>query len=142
MLDVLRRGLRSSVRRDLVRRQHVPVSRRRGEVQRDPGAVRLNGDLKPLLRVIGKTFVPLMQQNEAGYEAALQTGETRFNEPAFNRGFGLYDGALLGHPFRSVAKSFQVRSWRDLKAAWSSLPAGERQEVEALFGETRCFEET
>jgi glutathione S-transferase len=112
----------------------------RGEVSRDPGAIRLTGDLKPLLRVIGRTFIPLMQQNEAGYEAALQIGEGRFNEPAFDRRFSLYDGELLGHPFRSVAKTFQVRSWRDLKAAWSRLPAEARQDVEALFGETSCFE--
>lgn len=103
-----------------------------GNVERNAGAIRLSSDLEPLLSIIGRTFVPLMQQNEAAYEAARQSGETRFNEPAFDRGRSLYDGSLMGHPFRSVVKSFQVRSWRDLEQAWSRLPTEARQAVDGL----------
>lgn len=92
------------------------------------GALALSDRLRPLLELLDRTFVPLMAQNEAAYEAARAAGQTRFNEAAFNRGEALYDGSLLGRPFRSVAKTFQVRIWRDLRSAWSSLddPAHQR----------------
>jgi glutathione S-transferase len=77
--------------------------------------------LIPLLEEIGATFIPLMQQNEAAYEAAHARGENAFNERGFDLGAALYDGVLLGRPFRSVAKTFQVSVWRRLKAEWEAL---------------------
>lgn len=99
------------------------------------GALALADTLKPLLDLIDRTFVPLMAQNEAGYERARAAGETRFNEPAFNRGRALYDGVLLGRPFRSVVKTFQVRVWRDVRAAWAGLDAEARARVRQVLPE-------
>ncbi len=72
------------------------------------GELRLSPALEPLLRCIGDTFVPLMRHNERGYAEAKASGETLFNEDGFDEGRSLYDGEMLGSPFRSVAKSFQV----------------------------------
>ena len=85
------------------------------------GDLALTPSLEPLLHIISKTFLPLMQQNENAYESALVAGETVFNEAAFDRQRALFDGYLLGHPFRAVAKTFQVRVWRELKHSWKTL---------------------
>jgi glutathione S-transferase len=89
--------------------------------------------LQPLLDIIGRTFVRLMRQNEVAYEAAREGGETIFNERGFDQGRALYDGELLGRPFRSVAKTFQVRVWREIKEAWRSLPTAAREQVAPLL---------
>lgn len=98
------------------------------------GEVGLPADLAPLLRVLRATFVPLMLQNERAFEQARAAGETLFNEAAFDAGRGLYDGTLLGWPFRSVAKTFQVQVWRELCDAWERLGADERRRVVAVAG--------
>lgn len=96
----------------------------------------LDSSMAPLLAWICRTFVPLMRQNERAYEQHRAAGETRFNEAAFNAGRGLYDGELCGQPFRSVAKTFQVRVWRDLHGEWKALEASHRSRVvELLPGE-------
>jgi glutathione S-transferase len=77
--------------------------------------------LIPLLEEIGATFIPLMRQNEAAYEAAHLAGEREFNERAFDRGAACYDGTFAGRAFRSVAKTFQVGVWKRLKAEWTAL---------------------
>ncbi len=82
--------------------------------------------LRPLLEVISDTFVPLMRQNERAYEAVLADGETLFNEAAFDRDRALYDGELRGQAFRHVVKTFQVRTWRDLRTRWTALTSDER----------------
>lgn len=97
------------------------------------GALGLVEALRPLLELIDRTFVPLMAQNEAAYERARAAGETRFNEPAFDRGRALYDGVLLGHPFRAVVKTFQVRVWREIRAAWSALDGEARSRVRQVL---------
>lgn len=79
--------------------------------------------LAPLLEEIARIHIPLMEQNERAYERYKAAGQTRFNEPAFNRGEALYDGELVGHPFRSVVKTFQVKGWRLLKARYLGLEA-------------------
>lgn len=88
--------------------------------------------LGPLLDVIFDTFVPLMRQNEAAYQTAERAGVTLFNERAFDRACSLYDGELLGHPFRAVIKTFQVRVWRDLRADWQALDRDTRGRIAAL----------
>ena len=93
------------------------------------GPLVLADALRPLLELLDRSFAPLMAQNEAAFEAARAAGETRFNEWAFDQGRALYDGVLLGHPFRSVVKTFQVRAWRDLRAAWAALDAEARARV-------------
>ena len=90
------------------------------------GALSLSTRLRALLDAISRTFVPLMMQNEAAYAAARSAGEELFNETAFDRGRALYDGTLLGCPFRAVVKTFQVRVWRELRGAWAALDAPAR----------------
>jgi glutathione S-transferase len=89
--------------------------------------------LRPLLAAIGRTFVPLMRQNEGAFLRAEAAGERLFNERAFDHGRALYDGTLLGHPFRAVVKTFQVRVWRDLRAAWEALDAEARRRLAPLL---------
>lgn len=81
----------------------------------EPGApLAVHDDLQPLFAEIGRTYVPLMQQQLRAYERFRLAGIATFNEAAFDAGQALYDGELCGHPFRSVAKSFQVKTWRSL----------------------------
>ena len=90
------------------------------------GSLSLSVAAKPLLAMIMATFAPLMAQNEQAWQRAAKRGETLFNEAAFDTGRALYDGELLGHPFRAVAKTFQVRVWRELRASWHQLPESEQ----------------
>jgi hypothetical protein len=127
---------------------HRLCSIRDGEHVGRGGELALTPALQPLLQIISKTFVPLMTQNENAYERALARGETLFNEAAFERQHALYDGQLLGRPFRAVVKTFQVRVWRELKASWRALDAQDRgclerelaPEVAARLGDS-SFEE-
>ena len=90
------------------------------------GDLTLTPALRPLLDMVGQTFIPLMIQNENAYKAALEQGETLFNEAAFHRHRALYNGQLLERPFRAVVKTFQVRVWRELQASWRALAPHER----------------
>jgi glutathione S-transferase len=105
-----------------------------GSEREERGEVAVDDALTPLLRIVGRTFVPLMQQNEAAYRRHRDAGETLFNEAAFDRGRALYDGELLGRPFRSVAKTFQVRIWRDLVTEFLALGVASRARLEAALG--------
>ena len=98
---------------------------------RPDGELSLDGVLAPLLSWTWRTFVPLMQQNHDAWERHRADGETRFNEAAFDAGRALYDGTLLGRPFRSVVKTFQVRVWRDLRSEWDALGASDRARLES-----------
>ena len=106
------------------------------------GELTLSGALRPLLGMIGETFLPLMVQNEQAYEAAFAQGETCFNEAAFGRDQSLYNGQLLGYPFRSVVKTFQVRVWRELKRQWQALDEARREQLAVLFplGSVACLD--
>ena len=106
------------------------------------GKLALTGALCPLLGMIGETFLPLMVQNEQAYEAAFAQGETCFNEAAFWRDQSLYHGQLMGYPFRSVVKTFQVRVWRELKQQWQALDGARREELAVLFplGSVACLD--
>lgn len=99
---------------------------RDGEHLASSGELEITSALGPLLDVIAETFIPLMQQNEAAYDAERARGETLLNEAAFDRNRALYDGELQGHAVRHVVKTFQVRTWRDLRVQWRSLAADER----------------
>jgi len=93
----------------------------------------LSASLSPLLAIVMQTFAPLMAQNERAWQEATARGETLFNEAAFDRGRALYDGELLGHPFRAVVKTFQVRVWRELRAAWRALRDPDRAALRDLL---------
>ena len=107
---------------------------------RGSGEVKLTPALQPLLDIIMQTFAPLMLQNETAYQRELGSGQTLFNEAAFDRNIALYDGELLGHPFRSVVKSFQVRVWRDLCQRWRQLSPGEKDVLRGMLPDTELFE--
>ncbi len=96
------------------------------------GELQLNGRIRPLLEIVAATFMPLMRQNAAAYQAALDEGQTLFNEAAFDRGEALYNGELMGHPFRAVAKSFQVPVWRDLCQSWAALEQPQRAQLQVI----------
>ena len=97
------------------------------------GPLQLSPALQPLLNIIMQTFTSLMAQNEAAWQRAITAGEVVFNEAAFDQGLALYDGSLLGHPFRSVVKTFQVRVWRDLQLSWRQLTDADRQVLQAVL---------
>ena len=88
---------------------------------RPDGALAVDAAITPLLDWTCRTFVPLMRQNRDAWMRHQASGERSFNERAFDAGRALYDGTLLGQPFRSVAKSFQVRVWQDLRRDWDAL---------------------
>jgi hypothetical protein len=113
---------------------------RAGEHVASAGGLELSHDLRPLLDVIAATFVPLMRQNTQAYQAAHERGESLFNESAFDCGRACYDGELLGRPFRSVVKSFQVRVWRELCDAWEALPEDARARVSRILPSRASFE--
>ena len=77
-----------------------------------------------------------MRANEAAYERLRSEGTTVFNEKAFDAGVALFDGQLLGHPYRHVAKTFQVRTWRNLRGDWLGLGTDDRRLVASSFGIT------
>jgi hypothetical protein len=104
------------------------------------GAIELRDAHAPLLAWIGATFVPLMQQNYDAWRQHLARGETRFNERGFDAGRALYDGVLRGRPFRSVAKTFQVRVWQELRRAWDRLAPAERLRIAALLPADVAFD--
>ncbi len=120
-------------------RERAPVTHewlcriRDGEGLGSPGALQLNHALRPLLGSIAATFIPLMRQNARAYQAAREHGESLFNERAFDRGRACYDGELLGRPFRSVVKTFQVRVWRELCDAWDALPDDARVRLSTIL---------
>jgi hypothetical protein len=99
------------------------------------GEVAITPLLEPLLRVVTRYFVPLMQQNAAAYSRAIASGEHRFNEAAFDRDESLYEGEVAGFPFRAVVKSFQVEVWNELCRTWQMLEASDRAELRELAGD-------
>jgi glutathione S-transferase len=103
------------------------------------GSLHLEGRLHGLVEIILRSFVPLMRQNQQAYREARQRGETLFNESAFDAGRALYDGTLLGKPFRSVVKSFQVQVWSEIRAAWDALSSEERDQLAPLIGDGAAF---
>ncbi len=99
---------------------------------RAEGGISLHAETGPLLAEIGRIFVPLMRQNAAAWARCREAGETRFNEAGFDAGRALYAGELAGVPFRSVAKTFQVRVWQSLGDEWDALTETDRQRLHAL----------
>ena len=99
------------------------------------GDVIVNDSLKPLLQEIIRIFYPLMRQNEAAYEKHKKSGETQFNEAAFWQGKSLFHGELDGNPYSSVAKSFQVKTWRQIKQNWNQMGTKDQSDLTDLCPE-------
>lgn len=113
---------------------------RDGKHRGSSGQLMLSPQLQALLDVVMNTFAPLMVQNERAYRDCRERGETLFNEAAFDRGLALYTGELLGHPFRSVVKTFQVRVWRDLGQRWRQLNETSRFSLAKILPDTHLLE--
>ena len=105
----------------------------RGDKLEGNNVLRLPNSLAELLGAINETFVPLMIQNKAAWLQHRANGETVFNERAMRLGKSLYDGELLGHRFRMVAKTFQVRVWDDIVAALNDLESNDRDELISMM---------
>lgn len=103
------------------------------------GALHIDKALMPLLAEIARIHLPLMQQNAAAHSRLKQQGQRRFNERAFNADEALYEGRLDGAPYRSVAKSFQARSWRDCQARWTALPLAAQLQLATLMPSAESF---
>ena len=119
--------------------QRAPVTHqwlldiRDGKHHGSSGELSLSPALLPLLKIIMTTFAPLMVQNERAYQRSVTAGETVFNEAAFDRDLALYNGELLGHCFRAVVKTFQVRVWGDLRMQWQALDESQRAALAAVL---------
>jgi len=113
---------------------------REGGHRDSAGELVVSPALQPLLAIIMKTFAPLMVQNERACMRAFEAGETLFNEAAFDAGVALYDGELMGHPFRSVVKTFQVRVWRELCGQWRGLDEAARGELEQILPDAHLLQ--
>jgi hypothetical protein len=111
-----------------------------GGKMQSSGELNLTTALQPLLDIIMNTFAPLMVQNENAYRRAVSSGQTLFNEAAFDRDLALYDGNLLGNPFRSVVKTFQVRVWQDLCQSWRQLGNDEKATLRKMLPNAELFE--
>jgi glutathione S-transferase len=108
--------------------QHVSTHSVTGS---EDSLIEIRDALRPLLEIISETFIPLMIQNELAYIDFKSQGQTLFNESAFDQGQALFEGELRGQPFRHVVKSFQVRTWRDLRTHWQALSSEEQAKVES-----------
>jgi len=100
---------------------------------KDEGELMVDEILQPLLQEISRTYYPLMKQNEAAYLEHTEAGETLFNEKAYWKRRGLFDGELDGQPFRSVVKTFQVKTWRNIKQLWLELDTGVQSQLVERF---------
>jgi len=97
------------------------------------GKLIIDESLQPLFTEICRIYYSLMTQNEIAYEQHKGAGETIFNEKAFWQRKALYSGELDGHPFASVVKTFQVKTWRKIKGLWSGLDKSERLQLVKEF---------
>jgi len=100
---------------------------------KNEGELMVDESLQPLLQEISRTYYPLMKQNEAAYLEHTEAGETLFNEKAYWKRRGLFSGELDGQPFRSVVKTFQVKTWRNLKELWQRLDMDAQSQLVERF---------
>lgn len=89
----------------------------------------LDPALAGLFELASSALVPLLAQNERAWRRAGGGTARAHNERAFDAGRSLYDGDLLGHPFRSVIKTFQVRVLRDLRRELQVLGSSDLERV-------------
>lgn len=86
----------------------------------------------PLLNWASEAFIPLMKQNAEAYERCpVEEGGPR-NEKAYNRGINLFDGELMGHPYRTVVKDFQVKTYREIGKLFEDLTDSDKSRLRDL----------
>ena len=100
---------------------------------KDAGELMVDDSLQSLLKEISGTFYSLMKQNELAYVQHTNAGETLFNEKAYWKRRSLFNGELDGQPFRSVVKTFQVKTWRNLKQLWQGLNRDSQSQLVERF---------
>lgn len=93
--------------------------------------LRVSDSLIDFLDIIMDTFVPLMKQNEAAYMQYNAQGQTLFNEAAWREEQALFEGELMGYPFKTVTKTFTLQVWRDIKDSWQALTVKQRLSLSA-----------
>ena len=96
-------------------------------------------DLKPLLAEISRVYLPLMHQNAQAYSQFKQQGQKQFNESAFWKNQAIFTGELDGTPFKSVAKSFQAGTWRELKTIFQALGQTDRSFIASNLHNIECL---
>ena len=92
----------------------------------------LSDSLKALLAIIDATFVDLMGQNREAYQRYKDEPVSHMNESGFNKRKCLYEGALMGYPFKTVVKTFQVRVLDDLQEEWRALSSDDKSKLAHL----------
>ncbi len=100
---------------------------------RPEGQLVLDKAIAPLLEEICRTYVPLMHQNLAAYEKIKAEGEDLFNERAFWKNRAIFSGEVDNHPFGAVVKTFQVKTWKDIREHWSRLDQEAMDRVAAVL---------
>ncbi len=95
---------------------------------------------KPLLDIVMQTYSSLMVQNSRAYDSYKRGGQTVFNEKGFDQQKALYDGELMGEPFRSVVKTFQVRVWQDICDTWQDLNVEDQDSLKSFISQWELFE--
>lgn len=90
-------------------------------------------DLMPLIDEISRIYLPLMDQNERAYNNFVGQGQEAFNERAFWKGQAIYAGKLDGMEFKTVAKSFQVTTWKVIKQKYQSLDTGDQEFLQHII---------
>jgi Glutathione S-transferase, C-terminal domain len=93
----------------------------------------LDESQKPLFSEICRTYVPLMKQNLEAYENYKDLGETVFNEVAFNKNTAIYEGVVDNYNFKSVVKTFQVKTWLELRGKWDKLDDDSKKRLESIL---------
>jgi hypothetical protein len=76
---------------------------------------------EPLVALAVEAFLPFLQANSEAYERHGRPVARDANEPAYWRGDKLFDGTLLGFPYRTVVKTFQVAVLQDLQRRFQDL---------------------
>lgn len=97
------------------------------------GNLEMDELLTPLISEVSRIYYPLMKHNEKAFLEYTDKGETLFNEKAYWKGKSLYVGEIDGHRFKSVVKTFQVKTWRQIKTQWNNLNSTHQNSLIQLF---------
>jgi len=95
---------------------------------------RLDDVHRPLLKWASEAFLPLMQQNAQAYALCPREHGGPRNEMAFDRGVNLFEGHLLGHPYKTVVKDFQYKVYRELGQLHAGLSGAQQSFLADLSG--------
>ena len=86
----------------------------------------------PLVALAAEVFLPFLQANHAAFERHGRPVAREANERAYWRGDKLFEGTMLGMPYRTVVKTFQVAVLHDLQLRFRGLDEPVRRRLQAL----------